>query len=245
MPLDEGVLRADGAYRYLAPDGSEQVESGFIRPAYSTRKHRDWVMPLVKRLTDEGQQVIVFRATKAETRFVAEYLANSVGLPPAQSALDRLPASDPSVASGYLRRVLQAGVGFHNSDLDRDERHILEEEFRAPDSALRVLRSDHHFGDGLNTPASSVVCTSQYANQPPGVVQHTCIGRGRSGLTARYVRAGRPWRSVACRRPSAPPLLPGLARLLVPRERDTSTRIGYWMVRTSEPASPPKPPTCR
>jgi hypothetical protein len=50
-----------------------------------------------------------------------------------------------------------------------------------------------------------VVCTSQYANQPPGVVQHTCIGRGRSGLTARYVRAGRPWRSVACRRPSAPP----------------------------------------
>jgi superfamily II DNA/RNA helicase len=157
VPLDEGVLRADGAFRYIAPDGSEQVESGFIRPAYSTGKHRDWVIPLVKRLTDEGQQVIVFRATKAETRFVAEYLANALGLPPAQAALDRLPASDPSVASGYLRRALQAGVGFHNSDLDRDERHILEEEFRAPDSALRVLVATTTLAMGINTPASSVV----------------------------------------------------------------------------------------
>jgi helicase len=157
VPLDEGVLRADGSYRYLAPDGSEQTEAGFIRPNYSTGKHRDWVIPLVKRLTDQGQQVIVFRATKAETRFVAEYLAGSLGLPPAQAALDRLPAADPSVGSGYLRAVLQTGVGFHNADLDREERHILEEEFRTPDSGLRVLVATTTLAMGVNTPASSVV----------------------------------------------------------------------------------------
>jgi helicase len=53
--------------------------------------------------------------------------------------------------------VLQAGIGFHNSDLDRDERHILEEEFRAADSTLRVLVATTTLAMGINTPASSVV----------------------------------------------------------------------------------------
>jgi hypothetical protein len=53
--------------------------------------------------------------------------------------------------------VLQGGVGFHNSDLDRDEKHILEEEFRAPGSTLRVLVATTTLAMGINTPASSVV----------------------------------------------------------------------------------------
>jgi Superfamily II helicase len=190
IPLDEGVIRPDGAYRFMAPDGNEQVESPFISPLYDNR-NRAWVIPLVRRLMDEGQQVIVFRATKSETRFAAEYLATSLGLPPATAAIEQMPAGDPSIASSALRKVLQGGVAFHNSDLDREERHALEERFRAPGSTLRVLVATTTLAMGVNTPASSVVIVDlQHPGTPPrpySVAEYkNMVGRaGRLGFTER------------------------------------------------------------
>lgn len=59
--------------------------------------------------------------------------------PPAQVTLDALPQTDPSLASRALREALQHGVAFHTADLDRDERLAIEEQFRAPGSAVRVI----------------------------------------------------------------------------------------------------------
>jgi helicase len=93
---------------------------------------------------------------QGQTEGTAGYLRQYLGLGPANSALDALPAGDLSTSSQVLRSCLAGGVGFHNSDLDRDERAALEKAFRDKESDLRVLVSTTTLAMGINTPAEAV-----------------------------------------------------------------------------------------
>ena len=158
VPLDEGVVCSNGRFRFVDGDsGRESSLDRLIQPLYGEGKHRDWVIPLVQRLMGENKQVIVFRETTGETRFGADYLAESLGLPPATEALADLPAGDPSQATLHLRQTLSRGVAFHNSHLRRDERPVIEEHFRRRDTRLRVIVATTTLAMGVNTPASAVV----------------------------------------------------------------------------------------
>ena len=157
VPLDEGIICYDGRFRFLDGDnGRERAVEQFICPLYGEGKHRDWVVPLVRKLIDEGKQVIVFRETTGETRHGAQYL-DALGLPPADELLAALPAGDLSQASGQLRQVLMHGVAFHNSHLSPEERRVIEEYFRLRDTRLRVIVATTTLAMGVNTPASAVV----------------------------------------------------------------------------------------
>ena len=131
--------------------------SNSSRPSTATRGRAPCLIPLLRKLVADGQQVIVIRGIRGETRGAARYLADALGLPPAAEALAALPAGDPSIASGDLRRCLAGGVAFHISDLDRDERRVIEDSFRAPDSAIRVVVATTTLAQGVNMPAETVV----------------------------------------------------------------------------------------
>jgi hypothetical protein len=135
VPLLEGVLGPDGMHRHLAADGSEATEQLIPATGWVSR-NRELIIPLVTKLVGDGQQVIVFRSTRPATRLCAGYLAEALGLPPAKAALDSLASADPSVVLSDLRRCLTGGVAFHISDLARDEKIVLEEQFRAPGSQM-------------------------------------------------------------------------------------------------------------
>lgn len=190
VPLDEGVLRADGQFRFVSAEGDERLEPS-IRPLYAEGKHRDWLIPLVARLVGSGEQVIVFRETRDETFFCAEYLAESLGLVPASELLSTLPSSDLSRTSRNLRKVLAGGVAFHNTDLQRDERVAIEDHFRRQDTSLRVIVATTTLAMGVNTPASSVVVVG-LTHPGPNPVPYTVaeyknmVGRaGRLGFSQR------------------------------------------------------------
>lgn len=159
VPLRESVIDTSGTAITLEPDGSDTRRTAFIRPhaVVGSQSNKPWVIPLVQRLVQEGKKVIVFRAKKGETVGAARYLAGSLGLAPAQDALGKLPIGDRSLASAELRQFLQGGVGFHNANLDREERQALEQCFRDPESALRVLVATTTLAMGVNTPAEAVV----------------------------------------------------------------------------------------
>ena len=186
VPLSEGILCADGSFRYISPSGEERTEP-CIAPQYGKGSSQDWIIPLVRKLVSEGKQVIVFREEKGKTRGCAAYLANSLGLPPAQAALDALPRGDLSNASQTLREVLAGGMAFHNADLDREERRIIEEQFRAPNTSLGVIVATTTLAMGINTPASAVVIAGldHPGSQPYSVAEYkNLVGRaGRLGYT--------------------------------------------------------------
>jgi helicase len=187
VPLDEGVLCGDGGFRWLPTDGDAEQREPFIAPRYGRGTSQDWIIPLVERLVTEDEQVIVFRNTKGATVGCASYLANALSLEACQTALDELPAGDPSVTSAALRRVLGGGVGFHNADLDRAERLALETAFRARE--LRVLVATSTLAMGVNTPASTVIVVElqQWDGTPYTVAEYkNMVGRaGRLGFTER------------------------------------------------------------
>jgi len=190
VPIDEGILRWDGSFRYISSDdGQEKVDHGYIRPELRKGSSQDLIVPLVRRLVGEGKSTIVFRETKGEARGCARYLADTLGLPAAQAALDSLPTGDPSLASNELRRALEAGVGFHIADLDPDERQVVEEQFRRRPSSLKVLAATTTLAMGINTPAEAVVIAGleHPGNQQYSVAEYKNIaGRaGRLGFSER------------------------------------------------------------
>jgi superfamily II DNA/RNA helicase len=198
VPLNEGPQLADGRFRYIDAKSREETIAGpIIHRVYRKGSSQDWIIPLVQKLVSEKQQVIVFRETKGDTRGCARYLAQSLGLPPAAEALASLPEGDPSQASHDLREALAHGVCFHNADLDREERRVIEEQFRKPDSTLRVIVATTTLAMGVNTPASAVVIAGleHPGQQPYSVAEYkNLVGRaGRLGY-ATCRGASRRWR---------------------------------------------------
>ncbi|MCE9561155.1 MAG: DEAD/DEAH box helicase [Planctomycetes bacterium] len=184
VPLDEGIMRADGRFRYVDASGAEQLTEPIISRVFRKGSSQDLVIPLVRKLVGEGKQVIVFRETKGDARGCAGYLAETLGLPSATAALAALPSADPSLASSELRDALRHGVAFHTTDLDRDERLAVEEHFRTPGTGLRVIAATTTLAMGVNTPAEAVVVAGlDHPDGPYTVAEYkNIIGRaGRLG----------------------------------------------------------------
>jgi helicase len=190
VPLNEGIIRGDGSFRYLdSGNGKEDIKFSFIEPVWSGKNSsQDYIIPLVKKLISENKQVIVFRVTKPLTQGCAEYLARDLDLPPAQEAIDALPQTDLSDASRRLRGVLARGVAFHNANLERDERLVIEENFRLPNSKIRVIVASPTLAMGINTPTEAVIVVGlEHPSSPPmpySIAEYkNIIGRaGRLGL---------------------------------------------------------------
>jgi replicative superfamily II helicase len=190
VDLDEGVLTQDGTYRYLDANRAEQTLQ-LMPPAYGDPRARTLLVPLVDQLVAEGQQVIVVRGIRGEARGAAEYLANTLSLSPADRVLDALPIGDPTQSSTALRRCLARGVAFHISDLGAEERRLIEEEFRRPQSQIRVVVATTTLAQGVNLPAETVIMPelSRFLGRERGRVWYTVAdykniaGRaGRLGL---------------------------------------------------------------
>ena len=165
VPLREGVLDRSGVFEVLDENGVRQTEqlipSGGVVQRRNEPSAQDVIVPLVRRLVSEEQKVIVFRNAKGPAEGCAQYLARDLGLPPANEALAQLPTHDLSGASERLRACLNGGTAFHDTNLGREERQVVERAFRDPASPVRVLAATTTVAAGVNTPASTVILAEQ------------------------------------------------------------------------------------
>jgi hypothetical protein len=112
--MREGVIGRSGVLQFVAADGSEGSIPAFIQPLHHEGS-RSVVIPLVKRLVDEGKKVIVFRETKGEVAGCAVYLSTALGLPAATSVLEAMSSGEVSASTETLRRTLSQGVAVHTA----------------------------------------------------------------------------------------------------------------------------------
>ena len=161
VPLIEGVIDRSGTFQFVdevGKEGSEQVLQPYeVQVRRDKPSTQDLIVPLVHKLMTAGEKVIIFRNARGPAQGCANYLAQSLGLPPAMDALDRFPSADQSGASTALRQCLQGGTAFHNSNLKPEEKIVVEQAFRDPKSPLRVLAATTTVAAGINTPASTVI----------------------------------------------------------------------------------------
>ncbi len=190
VPLVEGVLDQAGTYRCLDEDGQERSRPAFVEPLYDGGSRR-LLIPLLRRLMKEEKKVVVFRQSKGEAVACAVYLSQALGLSPAELALEQLGQGDASTSTQTLQRTLTGGVAFHNTDLDRDERRVIEEQLRDPASPVRVVVATPTLAMGINTPAAAVAVVGLThpgrIPTPYTVAEYkNMVGRaGRLGLTER------------------------------------------------------------
>lgn len=192
VPLIEGVLDRTGTYQFLDADGQEHTEqllqSYEIVQRKDTPGSQDVIVPLVRKLVSEGEQVLVFRNQKGSSSGCANYLAVDLGLPPASDVLAALPDQDLSTTSGALNGALRGGTAFHTSDLSREERVIVERAFRDREGPIRAMIATSTVAAGVNTPVETVIIVeTEFPGRPPEpytvAVYKNMAGRaGRLGL---------------------------------------------------------------
>jgi helicase len=96
--------------------------------------------------------------TRHESRRGAELLAARVNLAAAAHAIEALRALEPTHSREALLQTLASGVAFHNADLSREERGIVERAFRAGEVKAVVATST--LAVGMNLPAHNVFIAS-------------------------------------------------------------------------------------
>jgi helicase len=152
VPLTQSVCDLSGAAVVLRPDGTRHTE-----PLTGPQADREaLVVALTERFLAEGKQVLIFCST---VRNVVETAHRLRGRLPAagvsQQINERLNALDDSDAVNDLRRCLASGVGFHNADLTRPERSVVEHAFRCGEA--RALVSTTTLSMGVNLPSDIVI----------------------------------------------------------------------------------------
>ncbi|MFD9702116.1 DEAD/DEAH box helicase [Lentzea sp. NPDC059081] len=186
VPLLEGVITEDGSYRHLDENAQERHVQICPSGDGDTLPSR-----LVRALVDQGDQVIVFMATRREAIDFARRLASELGRAPASATADLLSGRGHGRLVEDLLRCLRGGVAFHISDLGEDARSAVERTFRSPDSEVRVIVATTTLAQGLNLAADSVVLDRLVhpgePEQPYSVAEYRNMA-GRAGRTGQAAR---------------------------------------------------------
>ena len=172
VPLVEGVLDRNGTFQFFDTDGQVCIEQLLHPSEIIQRKDKpgsqDVIVPLVRKLVGEGEQILVFRNKRGSASGCANYLAAELGLSVASYVIEALPDRDKSAASQALQRALQGGTAFHTSDLSREERVIIERAFRDREGPIRAMVATSTVAAGVNTPVETVIIAeTEFPGQPP------------------------------------------------------------------------------
>ncbi|UOG77651.1 DEAD/DEAH box helicase (plasmid) [Hymenobacter tibetensis] len=164
VPLEEGVIDRAGVFEYVDPATNQAYTTQLLPSSAIVQRgkepsNQDVIVPLVRQLLAQATtaKVIVFRNMRGKAEGVAGYLARDLHLPGAPAVAAALPAQDQSRTAIRLRECLRGGTAFHNSNLAREEREVIERAFRDPKGGIRVLGATTTIAAGINTPASAVI----------------------------------------------------------------------------------------
>lgn len=165
VPLIEGVLDRQGIFQHIDQEGIEReiqlIPSHAIRQRKQKPSSQDVIVPLVQSLVSAKEKILIFRNTRGPAEGCAAYLAKDLALPAAKEALAALSLHDISTSGLRLRECLEGGTAFHNSNLNRDERLVVEHNFRGPIGGIEALVATTTLAAGINTPASTVILAEQ------------------------------------------------------------------------------------
>jgi len=154
VPLQEGICDLAGVVTYYQPDGTI-VEERF--PVETPCKGIDQLLGRLVEMFAAKWQILVFVSTKEGTQAVAGSLASVL---PSQAAprevAEEVEVLDETAFKGFMQMEgLTHRLGYHNADLDTEERLLVERLFR--EGYLRVLVSTTTLAMGVNLPSDLVI----------------------------------------------------------------------------------------
>ncbi|MCU0690314.1 MAG: DEAD/DEAH box helicase [Polyangiaceae bacterium] len=156
VDLRKGVL-CQGTFTYREHNSGEHGTETFADMGGSLPQ--ELMLAAAEDITRRGEQVLIFVADRSTTVTCARILADRINLPPVTEALEELTEQEETHAREALRLTLGSAVAFHNADLSREERSLVERHFRT--GRIRALFSTSTLAMGMNLPVKNVVLEGQ------------------------------------------------------------------------------------
>jgi len=152
VELRKGVLW-DGTFRYVEhnsrSDGREKLAS-----TKDGASAEEVLVRQVRAFVRAGEQCLVFCKTKRDCVRTATAIAKLLEKEAAEGALKGLRDLEDSRSKELLARLLSHRVAYHNSDLDADQRDLIERHFRKGE--IMALCATTTLALGMNLPARNV-----------------------------------------------------------------------------------------
>ncbi len=166
VELRKGVLDGDTYFYRQHNDGTEGMEHwpelGELPTDPGERMAR-----VAACLAERDGSVLVFVRDRRTCVLMARAIAEQAQLPAADGVVEQLAGLEPTRASADLSRLAEAGVAWHNADLQFDEREILEAGFARGELSALVCTST--LAMGVNLPARNVIVdASRWTSGGPG-----------------------------------------------------------------------------
>lgn len=171
VELRKGMVR-DGIFNYITSKDKENYKKEvFFKPeAVGENCFEDYLLETVRYLLKQGESVLIFFATCAETQKWAEWLASQLESPAASSALKELNEMEETLSRDELRETLGKGIAHYNRNLSWEERNLIETYLK--EGEIKVICATNIMAMGINLPFNNVIialdkiCNDE-GNYPP------------------------------------------------------------------------------
>jgi len=197
VELRKGTL-FDGDFRYVEHNSRAESVEVLHGGGPDEGKRPDRVAAQVCRFIRAGEQCLVFCKSRKESIQIARRIAKVVGRASAAGALEDLSHLEDSRGRDLLQMLLKSGVAYHNSDLDWDQRDVIERWFR--EGEITALCATSTLAMGLNLPARNVIIDPKRWHRhrlggwmlesiSQAEYENMCGRAGRLGLEDKFGRA--------------------------------------------------------
>lgn len=156
VTLRKGIVR-DGIFNYITSKKKKKCkEEVFFKPeAVGENCFEDYLLETVRYLLKQGESVLIFFATCAETQKWAKWLASKLESPAASCALKELKEMEETLSRDELRETLGKGIAHYNQNLSWEERNLIETYQR--EGEIKVICATSIMAMGINIHFNNVI----------------------------------------------------------------------------------------
>ena len=156
VEIRKGVVR-EGVFKYTTSDEEKACRREiFFKPeAVRDNCFEDYLLETVKYFIKKDEPTLIFFATPEETRQCAGWLASRLESPAASHAIKELHQMEDTLSRKELQEVLVKGVAYHNPDLSREEKNLLETHLKRGD--IKIVCASTKYSIGINLPFKNVI----------------------------------------------------------------------------------------
>jgi len=152
----KGIVR-EGIFKYITSKKNKTYRREiFFKPdAVRNNCFGDYLLETVKYFIKQNESTLIFFPTRAETRQWAKWLAARLESFVASSAVDELNEMEDTLFKDELLELLPKGIAYHNRDLSREERNLVEIYLKKGE--IKVICATNILAMGISLPFKNVI----------------------------------------------------------------------------------------
>ena len=156
VKLRKGMVR-EGIFKYITSKKNKTYrrEIFFKRDAARNNSFGDYLLETVRYFIKQNESTLIFFSTRAETRQWAKWLAARLESSTASSAIGELREMKETLSQDELLELLPKGIAYHNRDLSREERNLVETYLKKGE--IKVICATNILAMGISLPFKNVI----------------------------------------------------------------------------------------